>query len=247
MKIEETTSPAPGEQLVEQGQESQPQRQPSPADLKNTLPQYDGGHSPRITSSSRSQTPLEMNRRSQTPTVKSEKQSPTEVIDGDISITQEPNKPAKLSRKATQKFTPREPPLFRDYEDSTEEATSKFQVIRDCIYGSKYMGSADHDALGCDCSEEYREPNHIICDASVILTLQQATALTMLAAKTPTALTDSRKSNVSTMSVIADQTAKTNASKRNSSQRSLLSRPRKKAMVCVPTPICTPTILFSSI
>lgn len=158
MKIEETTSPAPGEQLAEQGQETQPQRQPSPANLDHTLPQYDGGNSPRPTRSSTSQTPLdEMDRRSQTPTAKSEKQSPTEVIHGDISITQEPNKAAKLSRKATQKFTPREPPLFRDYEDSTEEATSKFQVIRDCIYGSKYMGSADHDALGCDCSEEYRE------------------------------------------------------------------------------------------
>lgn len=233
--------------MVEQGQEPQPQRQPSPADLKDTLPQYDGSNSQRPTRSSRSQTPLEMKRRSQTPTLKSEEQSPTEVIDGDISITQEPNKPAKLSRKATQKFTPREPPLFNDYEDSTDEATSKFQVIRDCIYGSKYMGSADHDALGCDCNEEFREQSRTIYHVSAILTSRQATASTMLAAKIPIASIGSQKSSASTMSAAAGRTARTNASRRNNSQKSLLLRLRRKATVFAPTQICTPMISFSNI
>ena len=80
-----------------------------------------------------------------------------DIVGGDITVKLENGKPLKLSRKSSQKIIARPPPLFADLPDSTEEAMTQFQVIRDCIYGSKYMGSSEHDALGCDCSEEWRK------------------------------------------------------------------------------------------
>ena len=78
-----------------------------------------------------------------------------ETIGGDIEVKIEPGKAPKLSRKASQKVHSRAPVLFDHLPNSTEEAVSNFQVIRDCIYGSKYMGSSEHDVLGCDCSEQW--------------------------------------------------------------------------------------------
>jgi histone-lysine N-methyltransferase SETD2 len=77
-----------------------------------------------------------------------------EIIDGEVALKLVPGKP-KLSRKSSQRVMSRPPQLFDHLPDSTPEAITTFQVIRDCIYGSKYMGSSEHDALGCDCSEEW--------------------------------------------------------------------------------------------
>jgi SET domain-containing protein len=88
-----------------------------------------------------------------TQTPKSENNEHEEI--GEIALKVEPGKAPKLSRKSSQKVISRPAPLFADLPDSTAEAVSAFQVIRDCIYGSKYMGSSEHDALGCDCSEEW--------------------------------------------------------------------------------------------
>lgn len=63
----------------------------------------------------------------------------------------------KLSRKASQKPVKREAPLFADLPDVTGESCSTFQVIPDCLYGSKHMGSTDNDALDCDCRAEWRK------------------------------------------------------------------------------------------
>jgi histone-lysine N-methyltransferase SETD2 len=63
----------------------------------------------------------------------------------------------KLSRKPSQKLSRGPPPLFDHLPDATENACSTFQVINDCLYGSKNMGSSDHDALDCDCAEEWRK------------------------------------------------------------------------------------------
>lgn len=104
---------------------------------------------------SRSPTPEDMENKSETPT--SEDEINTEMVEGDIVVVQEPGKAPKLSRKASQKVVFRPPPLFDHLEDATPECVTKFQVIQDCIYGSKYMGSADHEALGCDCSEDWRK------------------------------------------------------------------------------------------
>lgn len=102
---------------------------------------------------SESQSPIQ--KQSASPTPKSEDEGEAEVIGGDITVTLEPGKGPKLSRKSAQKVVARPPALFDDLPDDTDEATQIFQVIKDCIYGSKYMGSSEHDALDCDCSEEW--------------------------------------------------------------------------------------------
>jgi hypothetical protein len=103
---------------------------------------------------SESQTPIKRQSASQTP--KSEYDG-EEVIAGDITVTVEPGKTPRLSRKSSQKVVARPPTLFDHLPDDTAEATEVFQIIKDCIYGSKYMGSSEHDALDCDCSEEWSE------------------------------------------------------------------------------------------
>lgn len=62
----------------------------------------------------------------------------------------------KLSRKASQKMAPRPIVTFLDVEDSTAEACTLFQVLTECVYGSKTIGSSEHDTLDCDCNEEWR-------------------------------------------------------------------------------------------
>lgn len=75
-----------------------------------------------------------------------------------------PDKIAKPSRKSTQKKPSPPIQLFNDFPDVMNEAVSVFQVIKECIYGSKYMGSSgDHDALDCDCSEEWRDGKNHAC------------------------------------------------------------------------------------
>lgn len=90
-------------------------------------------------------------------TPKSEVNENEEILGSEIALKVEAGKAPKLSRKASQKVVSRPAPLFGHFPDATVEAVATFQVIRDCIYGSKYMGSSEHDALGCDCSEEWRK------------------------------------------------------------------------------------------
>lgn len=107
-----------------------------------------------------SQSPMKMRSASQTP--KSEYDG-EEIIGGDITVTLEPGKGPKLSRKSAQKVVSRPPTLFNESADVTEEAIGVFQVIKDCIYGSKYMGSSEHDPLDCDCSEEWSDGKNHAC------------------------------------------------------------------------------------
>lgn len=94
--------------------------------------------------------------------MKSENPSPSGLSPEGIKSRSEsvstPNssKPPKLSRKASQQ-PPREPPLFGHLPDDTHTSCQAFQVIRDCLYGSKHLGSTDNDSLDCDCREEWRE------------------------------------------------------------------------------------------
>ncbi|KAK1975545.1 SET domain-containing protein [Colletotrichum cereale] len=69
----------------------------------------------------------------------------------------------KLSRKASQKPIKRETPLFHDLPDVTEQSCTTFQVIPDCLYGSKHMGSTDNDALDCDCRSEWHDGENLSC------------------------------------------------------------------------------------
>ncbi|OHW90016.1 histone-lysine n-h3 lysine-36 specific [Colletotrichum incanum] len=70
---------------------------------------------------------------------------------------------AKSSRKASQKPVKRETPLFHDLPDVTEQSCTTFQVIPDCLYGSKHMGSTDNDALDCDCRSEWHDGKNLSC------------------------------------------------------------------------------------
>jgi hypothetical protein len=131
----------------------------SPDTASDTREVYDSAeHSltPTVTKTSRSPS-LERSH-----SLSSAAQTPTsgvyeheEILGGEVGLKLEPGKPPKLSRKSSQKAMSRTPPLFDHLPNSTSEAITTFQVIRDCIYGSKYMGSSEHDALGCDCSEEW--------------------------------------------------------------------------------------------
>lgn len=82
------------------------------------------------------------------------KEEHEETVGGDITVKTEPGKPLKLARSSTQKVMARPPPLFDHLPDKTDEATGIFQVITQCTYSNKYLGSTEH-AMECDCSEEW--------------------------------------------------------------------------------------------
>ncbi len=74
----------------------------------------------------------------------------------DSAETPSSQKPAKASRKASQP-PPRDPMLYGALPDMTTDSCETFQVIPDCLYGSKHLGSTDHDSFDCDCSQEWRK------------------------------------------------------------------------------------------
>jgi histone-lysine N-methyltransferase SETD2 len=76
------------------------------------------------------------------------------VVGSDITVTLEPGKAPKLARSSSQKIISRLPPLYNDEPDKYDEATSNFEVIDDCIYAAKWLGSTEH-AMDCDCRDEY--------------------------------------------------------------------------------------------
>lgn len=161
----------------------------SEAKLATATPHTDDSPQRSITPTpkqSRSPTSEDMEDKSETP--KSEDEVNTEVVDGDIVVVQEPGKAPKLSRKASQRVAFRPPQLFDHLGDATPECITKFQVIQDCIYGSKYMGSADHEALGCDCSEDWRKLTPTsLRGVTSLLTYEQAMERIMHVGKIQTA------------------------------------------------------------
>ncbi|EFZ00916.1 histone H3 lysine 36 (K36) methyltransferase [Metarhizium robertsii ARSEF 23] len=69
----------------------------------------------------------------------------------------------RLSRRSSQKPAESELRLFNHLPNVTEESCKSFQVIRDCLYGSKHLGSTDNDALDCDCAEEFQDGENFAC------------------------------------------------------------------------------------
>ncbi|KIV99930.1 hypothetical protein, variant [Verruconis gallopava] len=61
------------------------------------------------------------------------------------------------------KIISRPPPLFNDEPDMYDEATSSFEVIEDCIYAAKWLGTTEH-AMDCDCRENYVDGVNHACD-----------------------------------------------------------------------------------
>lgn len=102
---------------------------------------------------SASQSPTKHEKASQSPFTSSEKHE--EIVGGEITVKQEPGQPPKLSRSTLQKIVARSPPVFSDYEDKIKEARETFEVIPECSYSSKYIGSSEHDSMDCDCAEEW--------------------------------------------------------------------------------------------
>ena len=91
--------------------------------------------------------------RSESPCTDSERHE--EIIGGNITLKQDPGQPPKLSRSTFQKIVTSSPRLYDDEEDKTKEAKGTFQVISECSYSSKYIGSTEHDSMDCDCAEEW--------------------------------------------------------------------------------------------
>ncbi|THX29168.1 hypothetical protein D6C97_04727 [Aureobasidium pullulans] len=87
----------------------------------------------------------------QSPAVKGERE---ETIGGDLSIKIEPGKAPKLSRTMSHKIITGPRQLYTDLPDSTDEATSTFEVLPGCTYGAKHLGTTEQ-ALECDCVEEW--------------------------------------------------------------------------------------------
>ena len=77
------------------------------------------------------------------------------IVNQNVLVKPEPGEPPKLSRgSSSKKQSMNSPQLFPDLPDRTAEATSTFQVIKDCTYAAKYLGYTEH-ALECDCAEEW--------------------------------------------------------------------------------------------
>lgn len=85
---------------------------------------------------------------------KEESMKKEEIIDSGITVKMEPGEPLKLSRKASQKVAARPPPLFDDLPDATADATSEFEVMKDCHYANKGLGYTE-PPLECDCAEAW--------------------------------------------------------------------------------------------
>lgn len=112
------------------------------------------GQSPRDMSTKASpESPFRHDKASHSPSTDYEEHE--EVISGEVTVKQEPGQPPKLSRSTSQKFVAKPPRLFDDCDDKTREARGSFQVIPECSYSSKYIGSTEHDSMDCDCAEEW--------------------------------------------------------------------------------------------
>ncbi|KAI1173766.1 hypothetical protein F4777DRAFT_589648 [Nemania sp. FL0916] len=81
----------------------------------------------------------------------------------DSASTPDGLQPPRLSRKASHKLPQPPTSLFTDLPDVTTESCDHFQVIPSCLYGTKALGSTDHDSLDCDCSEEWRDGMNHAC------------------------------------------------------------------------------------
>ncbi|KAF2168053.1 hypothetical protein M409DRAFT_21499 [Zasmidium cellare ATCC 36951] len=98
-----------------------------------------------------SRSPTKRQRFMDSPATKSEEE---ETIGGEVTLKLEPGKPPKLARSTSHKVEKRPAPLFFDYEDKTPEARKTFDILEQCTYANKYLGTTEH-ALECDCAEEW--------------------------------------------------------------------------------------------
>ena len=118
--------------------------------------------SPRdISMKSSSHSPTKPDIPTQSPSVGSEKHE--ETVGGEVTLKQEPGHPPKLARSASHKILSKPAPLFHDLPSKTEESKETFQVLKECSYSSKYIGSTEHGSMDCDCAEEWGKPTIRAC------------------------------------------------------------------------------------
>jgi len=68
-------------------------------------------------------------------------------------------KSGKKSKGAAAPSVKYEPPLYGHLPDATADATSTFEVIKQCIYSSKTIGDSGHDSetMVCECEPQFRK------------------------------------------------------------------------------------------
>ena len=89
----------------------------------------------------------------QSPSTGSEKHE--EIVGGDVTVKLEPGHPPKLARTSSQKIISKPAPLFHGCPSKTEESKNTFQVLEQCSYTLKHIGSTEHGSMDCDCAEEW--------------------------------------------------------------------------------------------
>lgn len=99
------------------------------------------------------QSPIKMDMPMRSPSTGSEKQE--EVVGGEVTVKHEPGHPPKLARSSSHKIVSKPAPLFHDHSSKTEESKHTFQVLDQCSYTSKHIGSTEHGSMDCDCAEEW--------------------------------------------------------------------------------------------
>ncbi|KAF8245151.1 hypothetical protein K440DRAFT_556444 [Wilcoxina mikolae CBS 423.85] len=72
----------------------------------------------------------------------------------------------KQSRGSNTPIAKHEPQLYGDLPDVTQEATSTFEVINECIYSSKWIGDTgqDSDTMSCECKDHFVGGENQACD-----------------------------------------------------------------------------------
>ena len=123
--------------------------------------------SPRDTfMNSSSQSPSKTDLPIKSPSTGSEKHE--EVVGGDVTVKLEPGQPPKLARSSSQKILSKPVPLFHHHSSKTEESKNTFQVLEQCSYTTKYIGSTEHGSMDCDCSEEWGKSTLYACSSIYI-------------------------------------------------------------------------------
>jgi len=136
----------------------------------NTRRGHSGANTPKtedkvkIEEDDSTSTPIEAanmpRKNSSTPLSPAVKPDGEETVGGDITLKLEPGKPPKLARSSSKKIPTRAPQLFSNYDDATSEARRTFEVLPNCSYANKYLGTTDA-AYECDCGEEWGKTTHI--------------------------------------------------------------------------------------
>ena len=109
------------------------------------------------------QSPMKMELPTQSPSTGSEKHEG--IVGGDITVKLEPGHPPKLARSSSHKIISKPAPLFDHLPSKTEESKDTFQVLEQCSYTSKYIGSTEHGSMDCDCAEEWGKTTLRTCSS----------------------------------------------------------------------------------